>query len=286
MDLEIREGLALAEDRERALAQLLPGSEDHDYFRALHAQHRGALDEVDTIIEAWPGRHGTTERLERLRLRQLLYRLGDDPTSVADDVRDHFSVSHWHEREVEDVDPTRPTRLADGLFSGAQLLQEAVSQSSDLSQVTDEGLEELLRQPNVVELDSSRRRSLLQRLGHSSHPALVQLVAQDIGSTNSFGSARAHNELTLDQLERLATAVPAVRTDGRYLDAVIRRMRPPVHVDLEHLAVLVHRAGLPRGPRRPATGAPCRLAHRAARKERRRRGGRRGATQGEDPLRE
>lgn len=46
MDLELLEALALSGDRSAALAQLLPGSEDHDYYRALHAQQRGALDEA------------------------------------------------------------------------------------------------------------------------------------------------------------------------------------------------------------------------------------------------
>jgi hypothetical protein len=61
MDLEILEALALSDDRGGAIAQLLPGSEDHDYYRALHAQQRGALDEAAAaVIAAWPGRHGKT----------------------------------------------------------------------------------------------------------------------------------------------------------------------------------------------------------------------------------
>src|SRR5262249_5080677 len=100
MDLEILEALALSDDRANALGQLLPGSEDHDYFRCLHAQHMGALDEAEAIIDAWPSRHGQNERYERLRQRQEWYRLGEDPERVADDVRDRFGVSHWHETEV------------------------------------------------------------------------------------------------------------------------------------------------------------------------------------------
>src|SRR5580698_1004658 len=75
MDLEILEALALG-DRGGALAQLLPGSEDHDYFRCIQAQHAGALDDAEAIVTAWPERHGQSMRLETLRTRQLLYRLG------------------------------------------------------------------------------------------------------------------------------------------------------------------------------------------------------------------
>ena len=72
MELEILEALALSTDRRGALSHLLPGSEDHDYYACLHAQHAGDLDAAETILEAWSGRHGHSERLERLRLRQLL----------------------------------------------------------------------------------------------------------------------------------------------------------------------------------------------------------------------
>jgi hypothetical protein len=234
MDLEILEGLALSDDRGGALGQLLPGSEDHDYFKALHAQHGGALDEVDPILEAWPGRHGATERYERIRLRQLLYRLGEDPAAVADEVRDEYDVDHDHEAEVADVDPTRPTQLASGAFDGAQLLAQAVAQSSDLSQVTDDGIDELVEHPLATNLDLSRRRALLQRLGHSPRAAVIDHVARELEAGGNFGSLRIHNELTLPQLTALANRVGKLKNDARWIDAIIRRMRPPVHVDLDN----------------------------------------------------
>jgi hypothetical protein len=83
MDLELHEALALSGDRSAAIGRLLPGSEDHDYYRCLRAQHAGALDEADEILRAWPERHGGTQRYERLRLRQLLYRTaGAAPVSL------------------------------------------------------------------------------------------------------------------------------------------------------------------------------------------------------------
>ncbi|HEV7558253.1 MAG TPA: hypothetical protein VGO00_22445, partial [Kofleriaceae bacterium] len=89
MDLEIFEGLALS-DRAAALAQLLPGSEDHDYYRCLHAQHAHRLADADAILGVWPERHGRNERYNRLRLRQQLYRLTEMPAKIVDEIRDHF----------------------------------------------------------------------------------------------------------------------------------------------------------------------------------------------------
>jgi hypothetical protein len=231
MDLEIREALALSDDRTAALGQLLPGSEDHDFYRCLAAQHAGRLDEADTILHAWPERHGRTERFDRLRMRQLLYRVTADPQRVADDVRDLFSASHWHEAEVEEVDPTRATRLADTAFIGAALLQQAVDNDTNLSQVNDEGLHELV----ATRLDAPRRRVLLTRLHHTPQPEIVQLVDEDLGTKGSggFGTLAIHDQLTTEQLLALARRRSDLRGHFGWVSAVVRRMRPLPAIDLE-----------------------------------------------------
>ena len=229
MDLEILEALALSTDRPAALAQLLPGSEDHAYFTGLHAQQRGALDEAQRIIDAWPERHGHDQRLERLEVRQLMYRVMRDPNSAADELRDRLGISHDHEAEVAEVDPTRPTRLAPGMFDPAGLLRGAADHASDLSQVTDEGLYELLAE----DLDATRRHVLLSRIHHTPAPQLAQLVAADLDVRgNSFGTLQIHQELTLTQLREVAERHEELLTVRAWIDAVIRRMRPPSDVDL------------------------------------------------------
>lgn len=233
MDLEVLEALALAEDRTKILAQLLPGSEEHDYHAVLLAQHRGELDRAETLIEAWADLHGNTTTLERLRLRQRLYRLGSDPEEVADDVRGQLGVSHWHTAEVAERDPTRPTRLSEETFDGAKLLAAAVAEASDLSRVTDDGIDALLDDGRAATLDGSRRRALLARAGHTASPSLVALVVADLESGSAFGTLRAHGALTSDQLAQVAERVPKLRNDGRWLEAVIRRMRPPADVVLD-----------------------------------------------------
>jgi hypothetical protein len=229
MDLEILEALALSDDRSAALTQLLPGSEDHDYFRCIHAQQRGDLDEADRIIAGWPDRHGTHSRYRTLTLRQLMYRVVREPERAADDLRDRLGVSHWHEAEVAAIDPSRPARLAPGAFDGKALLARGVESSSDLSQVTDEGLYELL----ATELDHTRRHVLLDRLHHTPAKQLPALVAADLHArSQQFGSSRIHGELTLDQLTEVARQRRELQTDRAWIEAVVRRMRPPAPVDL------------------------------------------------------
>jgi hypothetical protein len=318
MDLEILEALALSDDRGAALAQLLPGSEDHDYYRAIHAQHRGALDEVDAILARWPDRHGRTPRHDQLVFRQQLYRAtatAEQPpateqaspaieqaptaptepataehpptepataehpptepataehpptepttaehppteqtpavaeqtltglapvataqapsaaTAAIDQLRDRFGVGHWHEAEVEAVDPTRPTRVTDGAFDPIMLLQQAAEYDANLAHITDEGASELLR----WKLEAGRRRVLLNRLGHTPEPRLVELVADDLdyrGSTG-FGSIAAHHQLTLAQLHALAVRRPELRSHTGWIHAVVTRMQPLADLDLE-----------------------------------------------------
>jgi hypothetical protein len=229
MDLEILEGLALSEDRPAALAKLLPGSEDHDYYRVLHAQHRGDLAEAERILDAWAERHGDSPRRDRLRLRQQIHRTVTTGAG-ADELRDALGVSHWHEAEVEAEAAARPTRLPDPAVDPADLLREALERDASLGLVSDEGLLALLGH----ELDPSRRRALLGRLGHTARPEVVGLVAAELAerASGGFGALRIHGELTLAQLHALAGLVPALTSHTGWVAAVVARMRPPARVDL------------------------------------------------------
>jgi len=160
-----------------------------------------------------------------------LHRVTVEPARVADDVRDWFGASHWHEAEVEDVDPTRATRLADGAFDGNTLLQQAIDYDANLSQVSDEGLHELITRP----LDTARRRVLLSRLHHTPQPEIVMLVAEELATRGGggFGSLAMHGQLTVDQLLELAVLRPDLRGHHGWVGGVIQRMRPHASIDLE-----------------------------------------------------
>ncbi|MFN0247471.1 MAG: hypothetical protein ACKV2T_11345 [Kofleriaceae bacterium] len=231
MDLELREALAFSEDRDAALGQLLPGSQDHDYFRCLRAQHRGDLAEADKIIAHWAKHHGQDNRYHRLQLRQWLYRSQKDFAKVADKLRDHFGVNHWHEREVEEIDPKRPTRLADDAFTGDNMLRLAIDHDDALSQVTDEGLYQIIGSS----LSNSKRRSMLQRLGHTPDPKLVEAVVKDLATRDTqFGNLAVHNHLTRAQLLELVEHREELRSHLGWVSAVVKRMTPPRSlVDLE-----------------------------------------------------
>lgn len=232
MDLEHLEALAFAPDRDTALAQLLPGSADHDYYRCIRLQHHGRLDEAQQIIDDWSHRHND-DRQQTLRLRQLLLRLSTRfDQKDREHVRDTFGAYHWHEKETAHSGARLSHQLEPGAIDGAALLREAVRYSADLSQVTDEGIYELLE--GSYELDSARRRKLLERLSHTPSPRLVDLVAEELGPRElaRFGSLAAHRALTLEQLGRLAERHPELQRHSEWVAMVVARLRPPSHVDI------------------------------------------------------
>jgi hypothetical protein len=230
MDLEHLEALALADDRAAALAGLLPGTEEHDYWRGVHLQHRGALDEVDALLAGWRRRHGRTGELHaRLARRQLLLRAGDDLAGHADRLRFEAGVHLDDEAEAVAAAQRHPTRLDPAALDEAALVRDALARGNDLAHVGDWALADLV----LADLDASRQRHLLQRLARGAVPGLVALVAAELAdkSSRGLGSLPAHGLLTLAQLDELQRLRPDLRWQAAWVAAVLTRMQPPAHVD-------------------------------------------------------
>lgn len=230
MDLEQLEALALSDDRAAALTGLLPGTAEHDYWRGVHLQHRGELDEVDAILSGWKRRHGRTdEHHARLARRQLLLRSGRDLAGHADKLRFEAGLRLDDQAEAVTAAQRYPTRLDPALIDEAALVREAIARSHDLSYVTDWALGDLL----FAETDAAQRRIVLQRLARTNAPIVASLIAADLGdkSSRGFGSLPSHARLTLAQLEQLAKLRTSLRSNSTWVSAVLQRMRPPAHVD-------------------------------------------------------
>ena len=234
LDLDLLEALALAEDRPAALAAILPGTARHDYWRGVHLQHAGRLDEVDALLAEWPGHHPREDELrERLERRQLLLRAGGDLAAHADALRFRAGVSLDDQAEAEVAALRYPTRLDPALLGVAVLIHEGLNRASDLSQIADWAIPYLV--VRSVDLDLTRRRDLLRRLPRANIPGVVDLFARERAEVTSRGLATLPNLhlLTLDQLLELAAIQPALKQDGDWVQAVLARRAPPAHVDLE-----------------------------------------------------
>ncbi|MCB9697579.1 MAG: hypothetical protein H6738_12430 [Alphaproteobacteria bacterium] len=234
MELDQLEALALSDDRDAAVAALVPGTEDHDYWAAIRAQHLGDLDAVDQILARWRSRHGDGSRRQALELRQAVLRADADLSAHADALAELLDVSLDHAREVEHEAAPHPTALDPSLLDTDALLADALRRDRTLGGVHDEGLPAVLRRAG---LSSELRRLVLSRWRRPAEPELVAAIAAELGESASkgFGSLAAHQSLTLRDLDDLAGLVPSLRTDRAWVHARLTRLRPASHVDLEDL---------------------------------------------------
>jgi|JI10StandDraft_1071094.scaffolds.fasta_scaffold01627_4 hypothetical protein len=253
MDIEQLEALALSDDRAAALARLVPGSEDHDYWRAVELQHRGALADVDALLATWTNRHGDTARRQRLVLRQRLLQAGADLATHGAALADELGVTFHHQPDAALAATRYPSALDPAVLDEAALLRRALERGRGLAELTLEGVRALAPEG----LDPARRRQYLERVDRLGAPGLVDAIAKDLGETSSrgFGSLAVHRLLTAAELAQLEHLQPKLAVDPAFVAATLTRRQPPEHVDwsddlaarvayLDELAAQV--AGLPR----------------------------------------
>ena len=241
MDLEQLEALAWGDDRARALDQLIPGTEDYYYYRCLHHQHSDELDEVERVLNTWVERHGHTARVERIRHRQAVLSFERSPGASLEYIRDDLHVDLSHQREVQGDQRAYPSRLADAVISRDVLRDQAFAQHAGLGKLTDRALTWLAD----GELDSTRRRALLERIRRPDYPRLVDHVLADLTHRKdaAFASLAIYTQLTADQLDSLARRRPLLLNDENFVNIRIARLLPSPDVawqtdDVERSAYL------------------------------------------------
>ncbi|MEM9280921.1 MAG: hypothetical protein AAGA96_03780 [Verrucomicrobiota bacterium] len=227
------ETFALAEDRREAVAQLIPGTEDFYYFSALLAQQEGRLDDVGQLMEPWRKRHGETARYVEVRNRQALLQYEDDPEKSLDYLGKVLGLQFDHQQQRLDAKPEFPVQLDEDLITWEAFLNHALRRNSGLGEITDRGLDRLIREE--VGLNENRRRELLSRINYPDFDRLVGMIAADLRTRSSrgFGSLAAHQILTLEQIDELAQLRPELLLQPTFVNAKLSRMRPSADVSLE-----------------------------------------------------
>ncbi len=236
MDLDWLEAYALADDREAALTQLIPGSEPFYYFSCLHAQQRGQLDRVDELLASWRKRHRNSSQIDAIAMRQLVLRLDSQPNESCNEIRRQLHVEFNHQREVELARGALPTHLDQDIVAGSTLAALArKNYPGSAGGFTVHGLRWLLDDPS---LDPATRHDMLSRLKTPEHPALVDHIAADLRDRQtSFGSLAIHLALLPEQLSALATRLPSLKTDPTFVECRLIHLQPAPddnwQVDLE-----------------------------------------------------
>lgn len=225
------ETFALADDRAAAIAQLVPGTEEHFFYSCLLAQHEKRLDEADQLLAAWREQHGETAKLAEMRNRQMLFRFPDRPGETFAYLKKELGLNFDHHQQKLDAKPDFPTTLDPAEITW-EAFRERAERAPGISGYTNEGLDRLLR--SDAPLDEDERRELLSRLRHPDSPRLVGLIAADLRSKESkgFGEFAIHGRLTAAQLDELVGLVPELARNRAFVDSKLVRLLPSADVSL------------------------------------------------------
>ena len=232
-EIEFVEDFALASDREKALAQLIPGTEEFYYFHALHYLNTERFDEIQPLLQPWIQRHGETQRVFEIRTRHALLTFDRNPAQSLEYLRNRFGIQFPHQKEELNAEPLLPTALDPNLISRKAYTDRANAINlGNLDGFQDSALEWLQR----ADLNPNHRRSLLARLKLPDNPDLPKLVAADLLHENSggFGSHPIHRQLLLAQLDELLKLKPDLLTQQNYVVAYLTKLQPGPDEDWRH----------------------------------------------------
>ncbi|MEX0655568.1 MAG: hypothetical protein WD534_14735 [Phycisphaeraceae bacterium] len=225
------EDFALADDRERALEQLVPGSPDYYYYHCLHHQAQGELDEVDELLGIWHERHRNDGRIPIIRNRQLLLAYDVEPDAALRRLRDALGLHYPHQRERPDARPNRPTQLdQDQLTRDAIFARARDHQRRNVAGFDRSAYEWLIQR----DLSDDELRDLLSRLDRPDYANLPALVVRDLQYERSrgFGQHDVHRLLTLEQLAACRELMPALMHDTTFIQTWMSKLRPGPDVDI------------------------------------------------------
>jgi len=223
------EEFALAPDRAKALAQLIPGTEDYYYYHSLDALNQRQWEKLGTYTKPWLERFGKSQRLIEIETRAALLGYDRDPKKTFEYLRQRIGVQYRHEKEFTGIAPNLPTALDAKLISRETLLAESMRRWANLDNFEDSALDWLQEVP----LNWEKRRNLLQRLAQPDGKNLVKLIIEDDEPSRpqSFGAYRVERLLTIAQLEELVTKKPAWLNESTLVQAWLPKLQPGADSD-------------------------------------------------------
>ncbi len=223
------EEFALAENRETVLKQLVPGTGDYYFFHCLHYQHTEQLAKVDELLETWIQRFGYTAQVNQIRSRQALLKYSADPAATLTYLQQKLNLNFNHQREIPQTQRDLPSQLDPSVIDPEKQKAAALTRYQNSDGFTEEGLRLLAD----TDLNTIQRRHLLERLTQPDFPNVVELIVRDLKEPDggSFGRLEIHRNLTLKQLEELATKLPNVAEQTDYVSIFINKLAPSEDVN-------------------------------------------------------
>jgi hypothetical protein len=228
------ETFSLATNREAALKELVPGTDEYFYFHALQAQNTGQTQKFLDVIERWKRerRGNINGEMRELLNRQALLDFGKEPQKSLDYLKKELNLKFNHARKTGERRSDAPTKLDESRISAETLLKRALqNEPQSLERIENAGLELTAGQ----QLTPDQRRNLLSRLARPDYPGVVDLIVADLNHLDSrgFGSLNIHRRLTQAQMDELLQKRPALRNEVQFVNTYLARLAPENEADLE-----------------------------------------------------
>lgn len=231
-DLEFMETFAWG-DREAALKELVPDTEDYYYYHCLHYQLVNDRVAFHKTLDAWyeNNNRNWNSRMQEMRRRQKLIEFDQNPQATWNFIQSDTGLNFNHRPRNEVRDPIYPSALKPEQYSIQAFLRQAKSHNGLLNDLTQRGLELAWAENN----NPDHRRALLGQVQSPDLPGLVDAILADLNYKESrgFGSLGIHRLLTRAQLEELGRLEPDLLGNQIYVTERLARIQPP-QVDLSH----------------------------------------------------
>jgi hypothetical protein len=231
------EDFALAPDRSVPLKQLIPGTEDYYYYHALHYLNVEQFERIDELLTAWVQRHGETQRVWEIRMRQAILTYDRNPEKSLAYLRTRLGVQFNHQKEVLGAEPNLPTTFDQTRIARATLMRQALASVRSLGNFEPRALEWLAAET----ISADQRRLLLQQITRPDLPNLVQLVLDDLNYRDSggFGSFEIHRQMLRTQLDELLRLKPELLNQTNFVNAYLTKLQPGPDDDWRHDPVVM-----------------------------------------------
>lgn len=228
------ERFALAADREKALGELVPASEEYYFFHALHYQNVRDTTKLNNLLNEWRQRTPDENEARRVILnREAILGYEKDPQGTLKYLIERLGIRHDHQRQVPDAKPDLPTSLDPAKISREVFLREALNNDRGLQSLSQEALASLIR--DQVPLTPDQLRAVLQKLQRPDVPNLVAAIITDlqVEKTKRFGYLPIHRALLPEQLDELLKADPDWVYSDEFINTRLRKLAPSADVNLE-----------------------------------------------------
>jgi hypothetical protein len=226
------ERFALAADREKALGELVPGSEEYYFFHALHYQNVRDTAKLNNLLNEWRQRTPDENEARRVILnREAILGYEKDPQGTLKYLIERLGIRHDHQRQVPDAKPDLPTSLDPAKISREVFLRDALNNDRGLQSLSQDALAALIR--DQVPLTPDQRRSVLQKLQRPDVPNLIAALKADFQAEPSigFGDLPIHRQLLLTQLDELRGQNIGSTS---FIYTYLRKLAPSADVSLEY----------------------------------------------------